>query len=93
MNMIIMIVLLMILLENPLSAKYLLDGISKGRPLEKLIIPNDTFDQASKLNIGMQFDKSRFNSLCTNFPEAETYLKNILYPIKRRWAKCFIFQV
>jgi len=37
--------------------------------------------------------ESRFNSLCMNFPEAETYLKNNLYPIKRHWAKCFTFQV
>jgi len=32
------------------------DGISKGHPLEKLIIPDDAFDQASKLNVGMQFE-------------------------------------
>ncbi len=37
--------------------------------------------------------ESRFNSLCTNFPEASSYLKNILYPIKKRWAKCFTYQV
>jgi hypothetical protein len=31
-------------------------GISKGWSLEKLIIPDSTFDQASKLSIKMQFE-------------------------------------
>ena len=32
------------------------DGISKGRSLEKLTIPDLAFDQASRLSVGMQFE-------------------------------------
>ncbi|CAG8788171.1 3567_t:CDS:2, partial [Cetraspora pellucida] len=36
--------------------------------------------------------ESRFNSLCTKFLEASFYLRNTLYPIKEKWAKCYTFQ-
>src|SRR5579859_809554 len=37
--------------------------------------------------------ESRFELLCTKYPEASQYLKSTLYSIKHRWAKCFTFQV
>ncbi|CAG8738274.1 6036_t:CDS:2, partial [Funneliformis caledonium] len=36
--------------------------------------------------------ESRFELLYTNYPEASSYLRTTLYPIKYRWAKCFTFQ-
>ncbi|CAG8832082.1 968_t:CDS:2, partial [Racocetra persica] len=36
--------------------------------------------------------ESRFDSLCTKYLEASSYLRNILYPIKEKWAKCYTFQ-
>ncbi|CAG8751413.1 7519_t:CDS:2, partial [Rhizophagus irregularis] len=86
-------------------------GISKGRSLEKLIIPDSAFDQASKLSVGMQFENWNHANLVLlaygqqigfvwriqdkyldKNGEAAPYLKNVLYPIKKRWAKCFTFK-
>ena len=33
--------------------------------------------------------EARFEALCVKFPNASSYLKSTLYPIKCRWAKCF----